>query len=82
MNDDMNYDDDENSAIVRTHASNLLIIYNLCGSQVESDEARRHCIFIGPSISRGSPICSALFFKLIFKNNKFLYLYYRMLRHY
>jgi hypothetical protein len=43
------------------------------------------CIFIGPSISifiSGCPICSALFFKLIFKNNKFLYLYYRMLRHY
>jgi hypothetical protein len=39
-------------------------------------------IFIGPSISRRSPICSALFFKLIFKNNKFLYLYYRMLRHF
>jgi hypothetical protein len=29
------------------------------------------CIFIGPSISRGRPICSALFFKLIFKNNNF-----------
>jgi hypothetical protein len=27
-------------------------------------------------LSRGSPIFSALFFKLIFKNNKFLYLYY------
>jgi hypothetical protein len=34
------------------------------------------CIFIGPSISRRSPVCSALFFKLIFKNNKFIYLYY------
>jgi hypothetical protein len=40
------------------------------------------CIFIGPSISRGSPICSALFFKLIFKNNKFVYLCYRINRHY
>jgi hypothetical protein len=42
-------------------------------------------IFIGPSISiliLGKPICSALFLKLIFKNNTFLYLYYRMLRHY
>jgi hypothetical protein len=25
----------------------------------------------------GSPICSVLFFKLILKNNKFIYLYYR-----
>jgi hypothetical protein len=33
-------------------------------------------------LSLGSPICSALFFKLISKNNEFLYLYYRMLRHY
>jgi hypothetical protein len=50
---------------------------------IESDEARRHLyIFIGPSIYRGIPICSALFFKLILKINKFLYLYYRMLRHY
>jgi hypothetical protein len=48
-------------------------------SQMKADAI---CIFIGPAISRGSPICSALFFKLIFKNNKFLYLYYRMLRHY
>jgi hypothetical protein len=45
------------------------------GSQMKPDA-------IGPSISLGSPICSALFFKLIFKNNKFLYLYYRMLGHY
>jgi hypothetical protein len=65
---------------------------NLCWSQVESDEARRHLYFQWSVnfyfyhggqflfLSRGSPICSALFFKLTFKNNKFLNLYYRMLR--
>jgi hypothetical protein len=61
---------------------------NLCGTQVESDEARRHLYFhwsvnfyfyLGEVLHC---ICSALFFKLIFKNNAFLYLYYRMLRHY
>jgi hypothetical protein len=52
----------------------------LAAGLVESDEARDAiCILIGVSISRGSPICSALFFKLIFKNNKFL-ICIRMLR--
>jgi hypothetical protein len=63
--------------IVRTHASNrLIIIY--AGRRLSQMKPDAICIFIGPSISRGSPI--ALFFKLIFKNN--IYLYYRMLRHY
>jgi hypothetical protein len=67
--------------VVRAHASNLLIII-YAGRRLSQMKPDAICIFIGPSISRGSPICSALFFKLIFKNNKFLYLYYRMLRHY
>jgi hypothetical protein len=51
---------------------------NLCWPQVESDEARRHLYLFSLVrqflfLSRGSPICSAIFFKLILKNNKFLY---------
>jgi hypothetical protein len=42
---------------------------NLCWLQVESDEARRHLYFHWSVNISGSPICSALFFKLIFKNN-------------
>jgi hypothetical protein len=56
----------------------LIIIY--AGRWLSQMKPDAICIFIGPSISRVSPICSALFFKLIFKNNKFLYLYYRMLQ--
>jgi hypothetical protein len=59
--------------LVRTHASTCLM------------KPDAICIFIGPSIYifiSGSPICRALFFKLIFKKNKFLYFYYRMLKHY
>jgi hypothetical protein len=56
---------------------------NLCGLQVESDEARRHLYFHW-SVNFYFYLCEALFaapsFKLIFKNNKFLYLYYRMPR--
>jgi hypothetical protein len=47
--------------------------------RVESDEARRHLYFHWSVNITGNPTCSALFLKLIFKNNKFLYLYYRML---
>jgi hypothetical protein len=63
----------------------LIIIHAGCRSDASQMKPDGICVFtgIGPSIlSRGSPICSALFSKQIFKNNKFLYLYYRMLRHY
>jgi hypothetical protein len=52
---------------------------NLCGLQLRVRWSPTPFVFSLVRqflfLSRGSPICNALFFKLIFKNNKFLYLY-------
>jgi hypothetical protein len=55
---------------------------NLCGSQVESDEARRHLYFHWSVNISEKPYLQRPLFQISILKYKFLYLCYRMFRHY